>query len=203
MEQFYFERPSAGRKNEILDYLQEFVEAGSAINGTGSLDKVLIGYSFEQALERCLKLEDPDYARSVDRCPGKTFLLIRENDDRLVGTINVRWNLNERMLRFAGHIGYGIRPSERRKGYNKLNLYLGLLEAQKLGLRRVMLGCSVSNPGSDRTIRALGGVLERQEFDPSDGEMENVYWIDVAESLEKNRALYEPFLAHREGDIPR
>ena len=48
--------------------------------------------------------------------------------------INIRTALNERLSKFGGNIGYGIRPTERRKGYNKINLYMGLIEAQKLGL---------------------------------------------------------------------
>ena len=70
-----------------------------------------------------------EYAKSKNRCPAVTYLLIRENDNRLIGMINIRHNLNETMLRFGGHIGYGVRPSEKRKGYNKINLYLGLIKA--------------------------------------------------------------------------
>ena len=134
MERFYLERPSIKRKEEIIEYINEFVKYNSNINGTGSWDKILAGYTFEQALERCFNIENEEYAKNIGRCPGKTFLLIRENDNKIVGSINVRWNLNEAMLQFGGHIGYGIRPTERRKGYNKINLYLGLIEAQKLGL---------------------------------------------------------------------
>ena len=72
-------------------------------------------------------MENKEYATSVGRCPGKTFLLIRESDNRLVGTFNLRWDLKESMLRFGGHIGYGIRPTERRKGYNKVNIKILIL----------------------------------------------------------------------------
>ena len=195
MERFYFERPSRGRKDDIIEYMKEHEAAGSKINGSGGLDKVLKGWAFEQALERCLNMEDKEYAREARHFPGKTFLLIRKNDGRLVGMINIRWDLDETMLRFAGHIGYGIRPSERRKGYNKINLYLGLREAQKLGLDRVMIGCTADNTGSERTVLALGGVLERCEIDPEDGELSKVFWIDVDRALEQYRDGYEPHIA--------
>lgn len=195
MERFYFERPTAARKAEIIEYMHEFAAAGSEINGSGSLDRILSGWTFEQALERCLSMENKAYAEKAGRCPGKTFLLIRENDNRLVGTVNVRWDLNEAMLRFGGHIGYGIRPSERRKGYNKINLYLALKEAKKLGLECVMIDCAADNVASDKTIRALGGVLERCERDPSDGEMTNVYWIDILDSLMRYNVIYEPYIS--------
>ena len=198
MEKFYFERPSIERKNEIIEYLDEFVKYGSDINGSGSLDKIYDGYTFEQALDRCLKMEDEEYAKSVGRCQGKTFLLIRESDNKIVGTINVRWNLSEEMLQFGGHIGYGIRPTERRKGYNKINLYLGMIEAKKVGLDKVMLDCDVNNLGSDKTLKALGGKLERTEIDPSDGILTNVYWFDVNETLEKYKDIYEPYILIKE-----
>ena len=53
MEKFYFEKPSIERKNEIIEYLDEFVKNNSDICGAGSLDKIYDGYTFEEALERC------------------------------------------------------------------------------------------------------------------------------------------------------
>ena len=194
MERFYLEEPSLERKDEIIEYLDEFVKYNSNINGTGSLDKIYDGYTFEEALERCLNMKNEEYAKSINRVPGKTFLLIRKNDNKIVGTINIRWNLSEDMLKFGGHIGYGIRPTERRKGYNKIQLYLVLLEAQKLNLDKVMLDCSVDNLGSDKTIKALGGILERCELDESDNTMTNVYWINVDESIKKYRNEYSKYI---------
>lgn len=190
METFYLETPFLDRKNEIIDYINEFVEHKSDINGTGSLDKILDGYTFEQALESCLNMQYEEYAKKFGRCPGKTFLLIRKNDNKIIGTINVRWNLTEKVKQFGGNIGYGIRPTERRKGYNKMNLYLGLIEAKKIGLDKVMLDCDVENLGSSKTMEALGGKLERTEIDPYDGILTSVYWINVDESLEKYKDEY-------------
>ena len=101
MEIFYLETPSLERKKEIIDYINEFVEYKSDINGTGSLDKILEGYTFEQALERCLNMKNREYAEKNGRCQEKTFLLIRKNDNKIVGTINVRWNLTEEMKQFG------------------------------------------------------------------------------------------------------
>lgn len=190
MESFYLEKPSIERKNEIIDYINEFVLYNSDINGTGSLDKILEGYTFEQALERCLNMENEEYAKSLGRCQSKTFLLIRENDNKIIGMINVRWNLTEEMKQFGGNIGYGIRPTERRKGYNKINLYLGLLEAQKLKLDKVMLDCDVNNIGSAKTMQALGGTLGRTEIDPCDGVLTSVYWFNVDETINKYKDTF-------------
>ena len=191
MEKFYLEMPSLERKNQIIDYVNEFALYNSETNGMGSLRKMLEGYTFEQALEMCLSMQDEEYAKKLGRCQSKTFLLIRENDDRIIGAINVRWNLPESMEKFGGNIGYGIRPTERRKGYNKINLYLGLMEAQKLGLDQVMLSCEVSNLGSAKTMQALGGKLERTEVDSSDGILTSVYWFDVNETIRKYHDVFQ------------
>ena len=53
-----------------------------------------------------------------------------------------------------------------------------------------MIDCSVNNYGSDKTIKALGGILERCEIDPWDNELTNVYWIDLNNSLEKYKDIY-------------
>ena len=197
MEQFYLEIPSNKRKNEIIDYFDEFVMYNSDINGSGGLDKILSGYTFEQALDRCLNMRNEEYAKKLGRCQAKTFLLIRANDNKIIGTINIRWNLTEKMKQFGGNIGYGIRPTERRKGYNKINLYLGLIEAQKLGLDKVMLDCDVKNLGSDKTILALGGILERTEVNPDDGILTNVYWIKVDESIKKYKEIFSDKKYHK------
>lgn len=191
MEKFYLEIPSIERKSEIIDYVNEFVFYNSDMNGMGSLDRILDGYTFEQALERCLNMKDEEYAKKLGRCQSKTFLLIRCNDNRIVGTINVRWNLTEEMKQFGGNIGYGIRPTERRKGYNKINLYLGLIEAQKLGLDNVMLDCDVNNLGSSKTMEALGGILERTEIDPYDGILTSVYCFNVNETIYKYNDIFK------------
>lgn len=190
MEQFYLEMPSLKRKDEIIDYINEFIKYKSDINGAGSLIKILDGYTFEQALDSCINMQYVEYASKNGRCQSKTFLLIREKDNKIVGTINVRWNLSESMKQFGGNIGYAIRPTERRKGYNKINLYLGLIEAQKLGLDKVMLDCDVNNIGSSKTMKALGGKIERTEVDPYDGLLTSIYWINVDESLEKYKNNY-------------
>ena len=106
--------------------------------------------------------------------------------------INIRHHLSPKMLVHGGHIGYGIRPTERRKGYNKINLYLGLIKAfEEFNLDKVMLDCDVKNLGSDKTIQALGGVLERTDIDDYDGALTNVYWINVKDSIRKYKDIYQ------------
>lgn len=195
IEKFYLENPSMERKKDVIEYMNEHVKYNSAINGTGSFDHVLEGETYEECMDRYYKIQDNEYAKSIDRCPGKTYFLIRKNDNKLIGMINIRHHLSPKMLVHGGHIGYGIRPTERRKGYNKINLYLGLLKAlEEFNLDKVMLDCDVKNLGSDKTIQALGGVLERTDIDDYDGVLTNVYWINTKDSIRKYKDVYQKYM---------
>lgn len=114
------------------------------------------------------------------------------NDNRIVGMINVRYNIaKEKLGNGFSHIGYGIRPTERGKGYAKMALYLGLIEEQKCGEDRVLIVCAIDNIGSNKTIHALGGKLEETKLDLSDNIMTNYYWINVDETIKKYSREYD------------
>ena len=85
-----------------------------------------------------------------------------------------------------------IALGEIEKELKSKNLYLGIIEAKKLGLDKVMIGCDVNNIPSDKTLKALGGKLERTGIDPYDGLLTNVYWFDVDETIRRYRYLYGP-----------
>ena len=154
MERLYYEVPGIGRKNDAADYIREFHEYGSEIHGSGSLDRYLAEQSYEAWLE---KLEQ-DYKRVPDEegVPARTYFLARESDGRIVGMINIRLALNERLSKYGGHIGYSIRPTERGRGYNKINLYLGLKVCNEHGIERVFLDADLDNPASWKTMEAMG-----------------------------------------------
>lgn len=181
MEKFYLESPSIKRKDEAINYVKEFYENNSNLNGDSGLDKYLDNY--EGWLEFLSKLSNPLTVPS-GYCSGYEYFLIRKNDSKLVGLINLRYNLNKNLLLHGGHIGYSIKVSERRKGYNKINLYLCLIKARELGLDKVLLTAYDDNIGSVKTILDAGGVLENKINDS--GKLLGRYWIDVEESLKKN-----------------
>ena len=110
--------------------------------------------------------------------PDSVFFLLDEDRNRLLGAVNIRHYLNEALLREGGHIGDGIRPGERRKGYASEMIRLALIECRKLGIDRVLMTCDKDNVGSVKSIIKNGGVLEN-EFVNSDGVTEQRYWISV------------------------
>lgn len=104
--------------------------------------------------------------------------------------LNIRLTLNNKLKNSGGHIGYGIRPTERKKGYNKINLYLGLKECRKHGITEAELWCNRSNIGSSSTMKALGGVLSKSVYNEEKNIYIDKYVIDVNKSLEKYKDTY-------------
>lgn len=90
---------------------------------------------------------------------------------------SIRHRLNEHLLRIGGHIGYGIRPSERNKGYATMQLALALDKAKEMGLTRVLLTCDKYNIGSAKTIINNGGILDSEDI--IDGIEIQRYWIEL------------------------
>ena len=95
--------------------------------------------------------------------------------DRILGAIALRHELNAFLLDRGGHIGYGVRPSERRKGLASWALGLMLDEARRLGIDPVLITCHPDNRGSARTIEKAGGVLEDVRHSGEDAVRR--YWI--------------------------
>ena len=91
MERFYLERPSIDRKAEAIEYINEFIENNSEIHGVGSLHKYLENY--ESWLKHLQNMRD---IKEIDKLvPAETFFLIRENDNKIVGMIDIRLALND------------------------------------------------------------------------------------------------------------
>ncbi len=188
MEKLYFEIPGIERRDDAADYIREFREHHSDINGTGGLDR------FEDDYEGWLEKLEQDYTREPDekKVPARTYFLIRGTDRKIVGMINIRLCLNERLSRYGGHIGYSIRPTERGKGYNKINLYLGLKVCRAHGIETVFMDADLDNPASWKTMEALGGVRIREYYDGVYAHRTVVdYNIDVNKALEEHSEYEE------------
>ncbi|MFD2168537.1 GNAT family N-acetyltransferase [Tumebacillus lipolyticus] len=107
--------------------------------------------------------------------PDSTYWLVTA-DKRVVGAVNIRHRLNERLFNCGGHIGYGIRPSERQKGYATKLLALSLEKAKALRIEKVLVACDAWNIGSEKTIINNGGVPDTS-FIEEDGNVVKRYWI--------------------------
>ena len=172
METIRLVPPTEGNLDQVWEYRQECLDAGSHMDGCGPM-------RFDDPkkwLDHVNRYNDPA-TLPEGKVLATQFLAVRKSDGRLVGMIQVRHYFNEYLEKYAGHIGYSVRPCERRRGYAKEMLRLALPYCKGLGLDRVLISCEVSNEGSRRTILSNGGVYESTVHEPEENIDLERYWI--------------------------
>lgn len=107
------------------------------------------------------------------------FVQTKNGEDRCVGRVSIRHELNDFLKKIGGHIGYAVRPSDRRKGYASEILTQSISIARQLGIKRALLTCDDDNQGSIRTIEKNGGILESILQDPALKVPKRRYWIEI------------------------
>ncbi len=127
-----------------------------------------------------------DHAKGLNLPEGwvrsSAFWLVEDNN-HILGCSRLRHHLVGRFLKYeGGHIGYEIRPSERRKGYGTLILALTLQEAYKIGLERVLVTCHTDNIASARIIERNGGKFAGIIIPKPTGKPLRRYWVDLKSS---------------------
>ena len=116
-----------------------------------------------------------EWVRRMGELPGVRLWWVVEGD-AVLGGLALRTADDEETARL-GHVGYGIRPSARRRGVGTWALGQLLPLARAEGLSRLLLVCEDDNVGSVRTIEAQGGVLEGVVDDGD--EVARRYWIEL------------------------
>ena len=175
MEEFILIRPTSEYATQIVEYRQEFLDAGDSMDGTGPLRRF---GDPEEYIKTCAEYEDKQTVPS-NLVPATQLFLIRKSDNKLVGMLQVRHCFNDYLEKYAGHIGYSVRPSERCKGYAKEMLKMALPFCREIGLDRVLITCAVGNVGSEKTILANGGVYESTVYEPNEKEYLKRFWITL------------------------
>ncbi len=185
MSELELQLPTAEHKKAAENFKNEFFKnLETVINGSALFDQM----EYEPWLEHNIKNRqkstvDPNWV------PATTFFAVRKQDCKIVGMIDIRHNLkNEFLAQYGGHIGFSVRPSERKKGYGTEILKMGIEYAKSLGIKKMMLGCFSDNLPSIRTIVKCGGILKDTKL-YSGGQLlkihemqeklVNIYWIDL------------------------
>lgn len=174
MNEIKLMKPTMEYADDIMSFRQEMLDTRDSFAGCGSLRNC-------SSTDEWIKILDN--MENEETCPiggvtSNTYIAVRLSDNKVVGIIDLRHHINHPILGvWGGHMGYSVRPSERRKGYAKEMLRQNLQNCIKRGLHKVLITCDYDNFASERTIRANGGVFEKEIC--IDGNRMNRYWIEL------------------------
>lgn len=166
--------PTIALREEFLAMVKEYLAAGEQSED----------WRFEQALGNfeayVKKFHDYSLGKNLPEgwVPDSTYWLV-ENERKVLGQSSLRHRLRPALAKRGGHIGYYIRPSERRRGYGTVILRLTLTKAEELGLKRVLVTCDDGNIASVRIIEKCGGVLSDKVMVEGYVAPTRRYWIDL------------------------
>ena len=166
--------PTAELKSEFVSMVEEYQAAGERRH------KDIAGLIRNDFSEYIRRLENT--SRGIGLSPGHVamtiFWLVRDGA-AIVGTGQLRHTLTPDLEHEGGHIGYNIRPSQRRKGYGTRLLGHLLKKARGLGRQRVLLTCDTDNFASARIIEKNGGRLDSDGISRKSGKPISRYWIEL------------------------
>lgn len=165
------ERPSIERKDSYRAFVAEVAARGEPFV------PFPLGFPHENFEALLAQLAGHERGIGVPEgfVPHSTFWLVEGGE--VVGVSNLRHRLTDSLRIEGGHIGYGVRPSARGRGFGTRILALTLVEAAKLGIDRALLTCAKANLASSAVIRANGGVLQDETFVETRGEVVQRWWV--------------------------
>ena len=173
MDKIILVKPDLSYADEIIKYKEESLAESPIINGSAGLDRFSsIEIWFEELKKRSCEDTVPK-----GLVPSSTYLAVREKDNYIVGMIDIRHYLNEYLTQVGGHIGYGVRKTERNKGYAKQMLKLALEKCKELKIKKVLITCDEDNIASEKVILSANAKLE--DIRNVDGENKKRFWIDL------------------------
>ena len=173
MDKIILVKPDLSYADEIIKYKEESLAESPIINGSAGLNRFS---SIEDWLEELKKRSSEDTVPK-GLVPSSTYLAVREKDNYIVGMIDIRHYLNEYLTQVGGHIGYGVRKTERNKGYAKQMLKLALEKCKELKIKKVLITCDEDNIASEKVILSANAKLE--DIRNIDGENKKRFWIDL------------------------
>ena len=173
MDKIILVKPDLSYADEIIKYKEESLAEITIINGSAGLDRFSsIEIWFEELKKRSCEDTVPK-----GLVPSSTYLAVREKDNYIVGMIDIRHYLNEYLTQVGGNIGYGVRKTERNKGYAKQMLKLALEKCKELKIKKVLITCDEDNIASEKVILSANAKLE--DIRNVDGENKKRFWIDL------------------------
>ena len=173
--EFFLVEPCEEYAEQIAEYKQAFLDADSSMDGCGPLRRCEDSLTY---ISECRKYTSPE-TLPEGLVLATQFFYIRKSDNCLVGMLQVRHYFNDYLSKFGGHIGYSIKPCERRKGYATSMLRAILPYCKDLGLDKILISCIDGNIGSEKTILNNGGVYESTVYEPDRKRNLKRFWITL------------------------
>lgn len=143
----------------------------------------------ESSISASLGLPASEYSEWVEKIQknasigddqwGKSLLYLCFENNKLIGLLSIRYELPDNLTEIYGDIGYGVRPSERNKGFASRMLHDALAVCKEHGKEKVLLGCYKDNIASAATIKKNGGVLVNESDNYNEGRISQYYSINL------------------------
>ena len=150
------EKISLKHKEAILEMCKEYNLNNEDYNGAFFIKNIIDYEDKIKELDNASNgiLDNPAFV------PYTCYVFIKEN--KIVGVGSVRHYLNEYLEKFGGHIGYSIRPTERKKGYGSKALELLINQAKEMNIEKILITCNINNIGSKKVIENNNGKFINQ-----------------------------------------
>lgn len=163
-------RPDMTYKKQIVEMMDEWSATGEKI-----IPWPLRRVDYRNFKEYLSDFNSETFEPSVAGVMATTYFAFLEEENKMIGAVNIRHKLNDSLLLSGGNIGDGVRPTERKKGYATEMISLALAKCRDMGMTKVLMTCDKSNIGSAKSILKNGGVLEN-EYEEN-GIVGQRYWI--------------------------
>lgn len=162
--------PTQEYKEKAIEFINEFYAHNSDICGCAGLDKFIEEKTYEDWIEKITKDIDIDADNPEERVPALVYFYVND-EDKIVGIINIRLELNDFLRKECGNISYSVRPTERGKHYATDMLHEAVSFCRKIGLDDIVLTCDKSNPASAEVIKKGGGEFDKEFYSERFGEV--------------------------------
>jgi predicted acetyltransferase len=167
----FYRLPRIEDEEILRDYVQEHYENGeTSITASDGLTSM----AYSEWVEKIRR-----NAEEGDETYGKSLLLLCMDESRLIGLLSVRYELSREQSEVIGDIGYGVRPSQRKKGYASAMLKHALDICRDKGKKQVIVGCYKDNLASAKTIQKNGGILLFEKDNFTKGRLSQYYMIHL------------------------
>jgi predicted acetyltransferase len=168
--------PSVKYKDSFLDALREFHTEGRSFDLLDNLNIESLTNNFDDYVNKLIE-QSRGERLPAGWIPHTTYWIIDNNE--YIGTIDLRHGLTPALEKYGGHVGYAIRPSERKEGYATKALKMLLSIAFKMGIKKVLITCDANNIASIKIIESNGGILQDEIQNEGRKVPTRRYWLET------------------------